>query len=230
MATRRNVRKYKEPKEGIDAKFFFYIFTFGSIAFLGILLWLFGVDFGIFQFGGVATMAVAFWIFVVTLLIEYGVDVRYAVNIYQKFGMPTWLAFLPVVNCIGVWSKTTKIIVFSLLGGILIATLLIVTPIMIFISPAWITQMTNWSVGFIIVSVIGLFIVRGYQQAKLKVDLIKRYTQLVGMGATPTLGIFKSLLYFVPVIRVVLLLEDLTFINNVFDTIAKNKRVERGEL
>ena len=227
---RRNPRKYKEPKEGLESKFFFYIFTFGSIALLGVVIWLFGVDFGIMQFGGVATMAVGFWIFVAMLVIEYFIDVRYAVNLYKRLKMPLFWAFIPIINCICLWSKIMKILAAACLLVIILAFVVITTPVITYISPALFMQSVNIAIIAIIVSIIGLFIVRGAQQTKLKIDLINRYTKLQGFGATPAMGIFKSILYFIPIIRVVLLLEDLTFINNVFSTIEKNQKVEKGEL
>jgi hypothetical protein len=101
---------------------------------------------------------------------------------------------------------------------------------MVAISPQWVSSVATAAVAVIIAAVLTLFVIRGFQMMKLKIDLIKRYTQLVGMGATPALGFLKSILYYVPIIRVVLLIEDLTFINNVFGTIEKNKKVEQGDL
>jgi len=230
MPSRRNVRKYSEPKEGLEAKFFFFIFTFGSVWVLAFLIWAFGIDFGIMRIGGHATVATAFWAFVIAMLIEYVVDVRYALNIYQKFKLPLWPAFLPIVNCIGMWGKWFQIATVAIIGSIFVAILLIVTPIITYINPGNVITVANNSAIYIIVAAIVLCILRGSQQAKLKVDMINRYTQLVGLGAAPMMGVFKSLLYFVPVIRMVLMLEDLTFFNNVFDTIQKNARIERGDL
>jgi hypothetical protein len=226
----RNSRKYKEPNEWMDTKLFFYIFTIGSIALIGFMIWFFGVDFGVFQVGGVGTMAVGFWIFVALLVMEYIVDVRYALSLCKRFKIPSAPAFIPLLNCFVLWGKVMKIAAIACLAVIILAVVVIATPVIMYIAPAYFMESVNIAIAAIIAAAVGLMIIRGVQEAKLKIDLINKYKKLVGLGAAPAMGIFKSLLYFLPIVRVVLLLEDLTFINNVFHVMEKNKRVERGEL
>ena len=230
MPDRRNSRKYNEPGEGMESKFYFYIFTLGSVALLAGVLWLFGIDFGFFQFGGVVTVGWALWIFLGALIVEYFVDVRYAINLYKRFKVKSVYALIPLVNSIKVWDKFSKALSAACIVLIALASALIFTPVMTYVAPAWIMETSMWASVAIIISVLALFIIRGVQMAKLKIELINRYTKLVGMGAVPAMGIFKSILYFMPVVRIALLIEDMTFINNVFSAIEKNKRVERGDL
>ena len=227
---RRNVRKFKEQSGGIEAKFLVYIITFGSIGFLALIIWLFGLDIGVVQVGGVATIATAFWVFVGLLVVEYVIDIRYAMNLYKRFNVPYGYAFIPILNCVRLWPKSLIIVSSILMFGIFIAFLFILTPILAYITVTFLREIVMASAIFVTIALISLSIIRGVWQAKFKIGLINTYSRLVGVGAAPVLGFFKSILYVIPIVRIILLLEDQTFINNVFGVIKRNNRIERGDL
>ena len=208
----------EQEKKGMPYKFYIYIGSFVIFGFLAFFLWLLGVDFGFVSFQGNLSPAASLWIVGIGILFELFVDFRYSRSVRLFMDMDnSILDYIPIVNTVALMSKVIKIASIVAMGVIVVGILLVFTPIMQLFPITMLNQVGNLGMLIGIIGVNVFLGLRGWTHFSNKMGLLKIHTRLMGGDADnpATIGILKTVFYFLPLARMSVLITDTQFIKTV---------------
>jgi len=231
MARRSASAEEKRPQ--MEKKFYIYLGFFAMFGTLGVFLWLFGVDFFFINIGAGLTPLQMLWVAGAALVIEEIYSIRYNLAHFdfrkKKKQKPSPLLYIPYISSYVYMKPIPRIISLVGLGAMTLMLLIIFTPVARLLPIGILVEFTSFAIPIILVGFGTSVLARGFSERTYRKEMQQLYLNYSQDESDDvTNSSLVEFLYFVPIMRMMALAQDKSYLATVKLTRTQYRQMKKG--